>query len=188
MSEVPPLDRRDRRLAWLAFLVALVVYNANLRLVAVGDSYPARFIPFALWGDGTLYLDPVLERTTQGHAAPYWIRDTVNGHKASMYPVVAPLLVTPLYLPAVIDLSLHDWAEGRLDRSGHIMEKIAASIVASLAVGWMYLLLRRRLDRWWALLLTALFAFGTNTWSTSSQALWQHGPAELFCVAALWFL
>lgn len=183
-----PSDPRDRRLAVLLALVALLVYNANLRSIAAGDTYPARFIPLAVWGDGTVYLDPVLEQTIQAHPEPYWIRETVNGHKASMYPVVTPLLVTPLYLPAALDLFLHNWTEPRMDRLALVMEKISASIVASLAVGWMYLLLRRRIDRRHAALLTGLFAFGTSTWATSSQALWQHGPAELFCVAALWFL
>jgi len=52
----------------------------------------------------------------------------------------------------------------------------------------MYLLLRRRLSRLDATLLTLAFAFGTGTWSTSSQALWQHGTAELLAVGTLWFL
>jgi hypothetical protein len=39
-----------------------------------------------------------------------------------------------------------------------------------------------------ALLLTVAYAFGTTTWVVSSQALWQHGMAELLIVGALLFL
>lgn len=184
----PPLERHDRRLALLLALVALLVYNANLRLIGAGDSYPARFIPFALWGHGTVYLDPVLDLTIQAHPDPYWVRDALHGHRASMYAVATPVLVAPLYLPAVAYLHLRGWTDARMNQLAFAMEKIAASVVASVAVGWMYLLLRRRVERRHALLLTGLFAFGTTTWAISSQALWQHGPAELLVVAALWFL
>lgn len=182
------IERRDRRLALLLALIALLVYNANLRLIGAGDSYPARFIPFALWGHGTVYLDPVLDLTIQAHPNPYWVREARNGHRASMYAVATPVLVAPLYLPAAGWLSVSGWTDARVNQIAFAMEKIAASIVASLAVGWMYLLLRRRVERRHALLLTVLFAFGTTTWAISSQALWQHGPAELLVVAALWFL
>jgi hypothetical protein len=179
---------RDRRLALLFVLVSFLLYNANLRLIGTGDSYPARFLPFALWTEGTLYLDPVLELTVQGHSHPYWVQEARGGRKASLYAVATPVLVAPFYLPALAYLQLHGWTEARMNQLAFIMEKLAASLVAALAVGWLYLLLRRRVERGTAVLLTILFAFGTSTWAISSQALWQHGPAELLVVAALWFL
>ena len=183
----PPLQRLDLRIALLAACVALVVYNANLRLIAAGDSYPARFIPFALLKHGTVLLDEVREATIQQHPQPYWIQTSREGRAASLYPVVTPILVSPLYGPAVLYLEWAGWSYENLSRVGAVMEKVASSCVASAAVFLMYLLLRRRLDRGDALLLTGAFAFGTPTWSVSSQALWQHGPAELLLVAALWF-
>jgi hypothetical protein len=39
-----------------------------------------------------------------------------------------------------------------------------------------------------AVLLTVAYAFGTTTWMISSQALWQHGMAQLLIVGALFFL
>ncbi len=36
-----------------------------------------------------------------------------------------------------------------------------------------------------ALLLTLAYAFGTTTWVIGSQALWQHGMAELLVIGAL---
>ncbi|HYG63574.1 MAG TPA: hypothetical protein VEL74_13415 [Thermoanaerobaculia bacterium] len=177
--------RGDLGTALLLALLAFLVYNANLRLIATGDSLPARFLPFAVWTEGSLYLDPVLKVTVRDHPAPYWILRTRDGHIGSMYPVVAPLLVTPLYAPAVLYLDAKGWNDERLARIGKIMEKVSASVVASVCVALMYLALRRRAGRPMALLLTLAFALGTNTWMTSSQALWQHGVTELLLLAAL---
>jgi hypothetical protein len=178
----------DRRLALVLALLALLVYNANFRLIAAGDSYPARFLPFALWNHGTLYLDPVREVAAQRNPNPYWIRTTPGGRSASLYPVVAPLLASPLYLPAALWVREAGETYERMSWAGSLLEKLAASAIAAAAVGWMFLLLRRRLERRGAILLTLVFAFATSTWATSSQALWQHGPAELFVVGTLWFL
>ena len=92
----------DRRTALVLALLALVVYNANFHVIGSGDSYPARFLPFALWNHGTLHLDPIREVTAQHRPDPYWIQPTPDGHFASLYPIVAPLLVSPLYLPAAL--------------------------------------------------------------------------------------
>jgi hypothetical protein len=183
---------RDRlsepRLALVLGLLALLVYNANFRVVGGGDSYPARFLPFALWNHGTLYLDPVRDAARQRKAAPYWIYSTPDGHQASLYPLVTPLLAAPVFLPGALWLR---WAGETYDRTswlGEILEKLSASLIAAAAVGWMYLLLRRRLERRDAVGLTLAFAFATSTWSTGSQALWQHGTAELLIVGTLWFI
>lgn len=52
----------------LAAFVALLVYNANFRVIAQGDSLPARFLPLAVWGEGTLYFDDLHEVTRSGPA------------------------------------------------------------------------------------------------------------------------
>ncbi len=56
------------------------------------------------------------------------------------------------------------------------------------AVALFYVLALRRMRRSPALLLTLALAFGTTTWVISSQALWQHGLAELLIVTALLLL
>jgi hypothetical protein len=179
---------RDRRTALILALLALLVYNANFRLVGAGDTYPARFLPFAVWNHGTLYLDPIREVTAQRNPDPYWIQPTPDGRWASLYPVVTPLLAAPLYLPAALWMRWKGETYERMSWFGNLLEKLAASGMMAVAVGWMYLLLRRRLSRPDATLLTLAFAFGTNTWITGSQSLWQHGPAELLAVGTLWFL
>jgi hypothetical protein len=182
--------RGERRIALAVFLLALLVYNANLRDISTGDSFPARFLPLALLCHGTLYLGPVAEAVKMEHKGGpleiYWLVAARDGRVASRYPIVMPLLVTPLYVPTALYLAHHGWGNLRdVEIAGELTEKVAAAAVAALCSALMYMLLRRRLPRGRALLLTLAFAFGTETWSISSQALWQHGAAELFAIVAL---
>ena len=177
----------DLRIAIVLLLVSFSVYLANLRLISAGDTFPARYLPFSILKYGTLYLDPVASVTAQGDPHPYWILHR-RGHAVSTYPLVVPLLLTPLYAPTVAWLNIRGWTEDRLDRTARLMEKFSSALIASLSVALMYCLLRRRAAPGPAALLTIAYAFGTNTWMIGSQALWQHGAAELFILAALYLL
>lgn len=197
---------RSLKAPLLLGLFCFIIYNANLRQIGAGDTFPARYQPLILWHDGTLDLDldanarlvahghsmiAPRDRTayqkdqvTYFESSTYWIIRTRNNQLASLYPVVIPLLVAPLYLPAAIWLDAHGWEQPRIDRVAELMEKISASLIASIACVLMYLVLRRERN-WWNLPLALAFAFGTNTWVISSQALWQHGPGELLVALAL---
>lgn len=185
-------------------LVCFLVYNANLRQIGAGDTVPARYQPLILWHDGTLALDANARLVAHGHSmiadrnrpagasgkityfepSSYWLVRTRQHQLASLYPVVTPLLVAPLYLPAVLWLDAHGWDPPQVDRVAELMEKLSASILASVASVLMYLVLRSERSGW-SLPLALAFAFGTNTWMISSQALWQHGAGELLTTLSL---
>lgn len=184
----PAQRRRDVRASVLLGLCCLLVYNANLRSIGAGDTLPARYLPFGIWRYGSVLLDPIRDAAIEGHSRPYWIVNGRADHSLSLYPVVLPLLVAPLYLPAVGYLHLQGWTEWRLRRLATVMEKLTSSLLAASAATLLYLLLRRRAPPSDALLLAVAFAFGTNTWMIGSQALWQHGLAELLLVGALLLL
>lgn len=177
---------RDLRVGLLLGLFCLVVYNANWRVIGAGDSYPARYLPFAIWRFGSVYLDGISDLAAQGHSrGAYWITRGRGGHEISLYPIVLPVLVAPLYLPVVTYLHFSGWTERRLDRAALVMEKLTASLLAAATVGLLYLLLRRRAAPRDAIPLAIAFALGTTTWVIASQALWQHGLGELLITAAL---
>jgi hypothetical protein len=179
--------RRRRGRRWtplLVFLTALIVYNLNGRVIASSDTRAARFLPLALLESGTLRLDPVLA-VAQTSRHTYWLLPARGGGHASLFPIVAPLLVTPLYVPAALMLARHGWEGSEVAAAAAWMEKASASCVAALAATLMYLLLLRRLDAGRALGLTVAFALGTETWMIGSQALWQHGTEELLLIGAL---
>ncbi len=180
-----PAGKRDRRTALLLAVLAFIVYNTNFRVIFSGDCFPARFLPFAILKAGSLTLDPVLEAVRQGHPSPYWVEKSITGTHVSLFPIVVPVLVTPLYVPAAVVLRMLEWREPYLSMVAEVMEKVSSSVIASISVAFVFLLVRRRLDRGRAVLLTAAYAFATNTWVTGSQALWQHGMGELLIVGAL---
>jgi len=182
-------DRERLRVSLLIGLCCLLVYNANLRSITAGDTYPARYLPFAILQYHTIFLDPVAKVAAQGRGdGAFWMVHRPDGHIISMYPVVAPALIAPLYLPAVGYLHLRGWTDARLDRLAIVMEKLSASFLAALSASLLYVLLRRRTTAPAALLLTLAYAFGTTTWVISSQALWQQGMAEVLVIGALLFL
>lgn len=188
----------------LLALVCFFVYNVNLRQIGSGDTVPARYLPLILWHSHTLEFDNDARWVAHGHSliadqnrpagasenvtyfepSAYWMVRTRDHHLASMYPVLTPVLVSPLYLPAVLWLNANGWNQPNIDRVAELMEKISASFLASLATVLMFLVLRRDSVKW-ALPLALAFAFGTNTWMISSQALWQHGTGELLVALAL---
>jgi hypothetical protein len=181
--------RRELRASLLIGLCCLLVYNANGRAISAGDAFPARYLPFAIWRYHSILLDPIATLTAQGRAdRAYWMVPVPGGHIISLYPVVLPVLLAPLYLPAVGYLQLRGWTEGRLDHLARVMEKLSASLVAALSASLLYLLLRRRAAAPIALLLTLAYAFGTTTWVIGSQTLWQHGMAELLVIGTLLLL
>src|SRR5512145_535324 len=165
----------------------LLVYNSNFRSISAGDSYPARYQPLAILRYQSLSLDPILPLVQHGRSPTeaYWIRQGRGGRAISLYPVVLPILVTPLYIPSALYLRSQGWPGEATDRTARIMEKFVASLIAASSVALLFLLLRRRASERLAIALSLVYAFGTTTWVISSQALWQHGLAQLLLVTAL---
>lgn len=171
-------------LLWIV-IVCLVVYNANCRLIAAGDSRPARLLPFAILTRHTVLLD----QFGPAPAGSHWFAHTREGHLVSLYPVVLPVLVTPLFIPAAIYVAAANPDPSRFQTLSELMEKSSASVVATLSVVLVWLTLRRLTrERSIAIVLAGAYAFGTQTWSISSQALWQHGLGELLLIGSLYLL
>ena len=185
------LHLSPRATAFLFAVASIVIYNANARPIASGHSLPARLIPFSILLDGTLTLDrffsdrvnPVkFANASLDERNRYFYLAARHGKLYSKYPVALPILITPLYTPFALK---RDWSDSELHVASAVMEKLTASLVAALSVAAMFTLLNALTDRRIALALTFAFAFGTTTWTTSSQALWQHGAGVLFMLLAL---
>src|SRR5262249_50823454 len=153
-------------------VLCFLVYMANFRVIGSGDTFPARYLPFAILGWQTVLLDPLEDIAAQGRrpSSPrknkslpksvdpepaYWVVRVDGGHAVSLYPPVVPLLVAPLYLPAAAYLEATDWNVQRLDRVARIMEKVSAAIVTAPSAALFFVLVRRRATTRPALLLTA---------------------------------
>jgi hypothetical protein len=167
------------------FLALTVVYHANFRPVDSSDTLPGSLIPFSLVLDHTIVLDRFVP-WLRGHVwyTPYVIHHTA-GHYFSSYPIGGPLLVSPLYLPVAF-FGLGGWDPGALVVFARIAEKFAAAAIAALSAVLLLLLLKRVTTTPWAWCLTLVYALATETWSISSQALWQHGPGELAIIGCFY--
>lgn len=167
----------------LLFVGLTVIYQANLRPVDSGDTLPGSLIPFAVNLNHTITLDRYAPWLL-GHV---WfargVLQTSHGHYFSWYPIGAPLLVSPLYVP--VAWAVRNWDPASIVIAARIAGKVAASLIAALSAVLLLILLKRITSNPWAWCLTAVYALGTETWSISSQALWQHGPAELAIIGAL---
>src|SRR5579862_1314548 len=171
----------------LLFLALTVVYHANLRPVDSGDSLPASLVPFALVLDHSVTLDRFVP-WLRGHVG--YTRSVVHqshGHFFSSYPIGAPLLASPLYLPLAL-AGLGRWDPASLAILARIAQKFAATSITALSAVVLLLLLQRITSAGWAWCLTLVYALATETWSISSQALWQHGPGELAIIACFYCL
>lgn len=162
----------------------MLLFNLNMRRVGAYDTIAASLLPLSLLDGHGFVLDNYV-----GVFPPAMNGSIVRsrqGHAVSFYPVVTPVLVTPLYFPWALARSLGRPME--LTKLVPLLEKISATIVAGLSVAVIFLLLDGLLRRRDALLLTLAYAAGTSTWSISSQALWQHGAAELLIALSLLLL
>jgi hypothetical protein len=184
----------DRRAALALAALAFVIYNLNFRVVQDGgDTVPARLLPFALLRHGRTEIDAdgavsalaAVVPPGKPYTVAYWLWRSPNGHLYSAFPIVTPVLIAPLYLPAVAFLDWRGWDSWRLRNTALRMEKLSASLLCAVSAGLLYRLARRRIDRRRAALATVAYAFGTTTWAISSQSLWQHGMGELLAVGAL---
>ncbi len=188
----------NRVLIALIFCSLVLVYNSNLHLVFGGDSAGTRVLPLSIWLHHDLYLDPFVSPyliipAPAGDPTPHYSHAVAfrHGHWISTYPIVTPLLISPLYAPAAWYLHHAHVPLGSHQALRIIiaMEKLSASLIAALSAVFVFLcLIRLTPNRLLALGLTLLYALGSNTWVISSQALWEHGMSELMIAAGIWML
>ena len=177
--------RRPYLVSWLLFLSVVLVYVANGRTLGSGDTLPARYLPFSMLREGNADLDefpflydeaarrtfPILD------GVPYFLHYR-GGHYRSAYSPAAAVVAVPVYAgPVLAGVPIDPWAPR--------LEKLAATLMVALSVLCLFWALGDLIEPRWALGIAAVYAFGTSSWSVSSQALWQHGPSQLFLALLL---
>lgn len=169
----------------LLLFLLFVIYNINFRLVRIDDSVPARLLPFSLLINHSIYLDHWVEPYFASARGPLGVYFVVkfDGHWISSYPLITPLIVTPLYVPAAVWLT-HLPPPLRSNPAIRVsvidlMEKISASLIAALSALVLFLAVRRVAPLQTSLIVTLAYALASPTWAISSQALWKHGVGEL---------
>jgi hypothetical protein len=167
------------RIPLLLFLSITLIYSAGGRLDDLGDSFPARYLPLSILREFDLDLDEFA--FLHSNWVDYYLQYR-NGHFVSTFPIGAAFLATPIYVVPVM------WGISPQSPWMPFLEKSSARIIAALSVVFLYLALRRFTRARHALLIALVYALGTSTFSVSSQALWQHGPAQLFLTLTIYLL
>jgi hypothetical protein len=163
----------------LLFLSVVFIYSLNGRSLTAGDTIPASYLPLSLLREFDLDLDefPFLYEP----ALP-WFVQRIGSHIVSAYPPWAGILALPVYLlPVVGGLAAPSpWI--------HELEKLSATLITALSTILLLAALRRLTSEKIAWCIAIIYAFGTSSFSSSSQALWQHGPSQLFLSLTLYWL
>ena len=168
---------KDLRSPLILFLACLLIYTLNDPVLWSSDTVPARYLPITIIDDWDFDLDEF------SFKPEHWYAIKESGeHVVSAYPPWGGVLAVPLYLMPVLrgetaeSLPLFD------------LEKRSAALITALSVLILYFTARRLTHERWAWLMAVVFAFGTTSLSVSSQALWQHGPSQLFVAWTLYCL
>jgi Dolichyl-phosphate-mannose-protein mannosyltransferase len=163
----------------LLFLGVVFVYSLNGRALPAGDTIPASYLPLSLLREFDFDLDefPFLY---EGEMP--WFVQRINGRIASAYPPWAGVMAIPVYLlPVLGGLSAQSpWI--------HDLEKLSATLITALSVVLLLFTLRRLTTEKIAWYIAIVYAFATSSFSSSSQALWQHGPSQLFLALTIYWL
>ncbi len=165
-----PLKKYDY--LFLLFGVFLI-YCSWTTLLIPNDTIGTNAIPHSILKDHTVYLDEMYQSHSDEITYRYRLINVSGDHHASLFPIVTPVLVTPLYIiPFLLKLPDTDFLQ-------LAMSHIAAAFISALSVVFIYLGCRYISNRKIALLSALIFAFATSTWSISSQSLYPHGMSEL---------
>jgi len=188
--------RPECDLTFFAFLVLLLclVYNLNFRAIHTDDTFAARLLPFRILLDHSLDLDQWMQRRLTmpvGVNGFYFVAKS-HGHWMSAYPIITPIVVTPLYVVPAWWLSRQSPPQYPISPGfiiiANTMEKISASLIAALSAAVLFLAFRKFASRNVSLAAALIYGLASDTWTISSQALWRHGLTELSFAFLLWVL
>lgn len=174
-----PLKKYDY--LFLLFGVFLI-YCSWTTLLIPNDTIGTNALPYSILDNHTVYLDEMYQSQKDDVAISYRLVEVSGDHHASLFPVVTPVLVTPLYaIPFLFNLPDTDFLQ-------LAMSHITAALISALSVMFIYLGCRYISSRKIALLSALVFAFATSTWSISSQSLYPHGMSELLLAIMIYLV
>lgn len=173
----------------LIFIICIIVYLSNQDPISSGDTVPNTLLVFNLLENHTLHLDAFRASYFVDKGMFYSFAEANNGHLSSTYPIGPALVTLPFYIIFYAYLKLKsvpvDLVSVNFEVYRLLFERLAATITTAISVVIFYLSSRLKFNRGISLVSTLIFAFATNTWITSSQALWQHGISNLVLVSAI---
>ena len=161
-------------------LIAFALYVATFMPLVSMDATTNILVAYSFALDGTAYLDRWLPFWNE---IPFWWQH-YGDHVVSWtwYAPGAGIMAAPIaWLGSLAGIVPPHPA------SVTFVGRLAAALFAAGSVFFVHASAALVAGRRWAVIVAALYAFGTATWPTSAAGLWQHAPAQL-AVAAVKFL
>ena len=195
---------KNRFLLPIIFLVVFSVYIFSPKITPY-DSRWSIHTSLSILHEGNADLDEYKEAIIDNK---YYAIETIDGHYYTVFPIGVSLLALPFVAIAEIIFeplmesfpALEILFKERLAEYGvqvddlrfiqiyPAVELVTASFFCALATVFIFLIAQLRLSTLYSLMSVFIFAFCTSSWSTSSRALWQHGPSMLMLSIAIYLL
>ncbi len=191
-------------LCFIIFSVVFLVYIASPRATSL-DSRWSVHTSLSILKEGNTDLDEYREIIEE---EDFRALEQIDHHLYTLFPVGVSVLSLPFV--AIADLTfeplvnslppLKNIIHARLKAQGRsvealatihayqVIELIIASFFCALVAVVIYLIARYYLSVNLSLVVVFIFAFCTSSWSTSSRALWQHGPSMLMLSITLYLV
>lgn len=162
------------------FLASLVSLNIGFRYLGSGDTIPHELLPVSVIHEFDLDFNEFVD-STDPEELRYFYRN-VDGRIVSIYPILPGLANVPVFFLAHLgSLDVYEYR--------HELSKITATVLVSLSVVFMFLIMAGLTrSNTIALLLSAVYLFGTCVWSVASMAMWQHTVSAPLLAAAFYCL
>lgn len=180
------LKRAGILLCGPVMLLTFVGHNAASSSHAGGDSRWTTYQALSLLHDHTLTLERWEDRIAQN---PVHTGTNEHGQPVYTFPwgtavVIAPVMAGLELKEKILGRSLQ--AEIRPQDAPHETENTVASVLIALTTGLIFLIALSQLESpGWAAGVALSFAFATSAFSTTTRALWSHGPAILVITCEL---
>ena len=145
------------------------------------DFISTAVVPFSLIKERNFDLNEYYDLLTEYYPhpdnpayVPYYLKP-VGEKLYSFFPSFTSIVVLPIYIiPAY--LGYDQSIEGI-----RILSRLGGAFITSLSVAVFWMILKQtQLSKHKRIILLLIYALGTNSLSTSSQGLWQHGTSQLF--------
>lgn len=171
---------REHLLLMAIFGLSFISLNLGFRYLGSGDTTPHELLAVSVLQEFDLDFNEFVD-SSEPEDLRYLYRN-VDGRIVSIYPILPGLMNLPVY--SLARLGGLDVFEHRL-----ALSKLTATVLVSLSAVFMFLLMRLITGSGGsALLLSAVYLFGTCVWSVASMAMWQHTGSLFFLSGALFLL
>ncbi|MBU0613296.1 hypothetical protein KKB10_04755 [Patescibacteria group bacterium] len=165
----------------LLFLLIFLVYISSPRFLGTMDGLPTRLIPISILEEGNFDFDEFID-SSEYKNHPLYVFVEADDHYFSKYPVLSSILALPVYaIPYFAGIPFTSALVTTL-------AKITAALITALSAMLLFFIFRKYLSEKWSIFLVIIYAFGTSSWTISSQDLWQHGTSQLFLILVVYLL